>query len=77
MRQDVRQDFGQMPDPAMPYWLFVGPAKAAVKDLGVHVEHVTTNMLEHAAGILGMIASSYETADANAASSLGGPGGQG
>ncbi|MFH8387999.1 hypothetical protein ACH4E7_45235 [Kitasatospora sp. NPDC018058] len=77
MRQDVTQDFGQMPDPALPYWLFVGPAKAAIKDLSDHIDRVTTNMLEHAAGNLSTMASSYETADTTAASSLGTPGGQG
>ncbi|MEU6974028.1 hypothetical protein AB0A71_41195 [Kitasatospora aureofaciens] len=73
MRKDLTQDFGQMPDLGLPNWVFAGPAKAAVKDLGDHIERVTTTMLEHAAGVLIDIANSYKTTDANVASSLAVP----
>ncbi|MBD0675158.1 hypothetical protein [Streptomyces sp. CBMA156] len=73
--QDWAQAFGQVPPVlGLANWMFEGPAKAAVHDLGRHIGRITTNRLEEAAGNLSIMARTYEGADAGAASTVGGAG---
>ncbi|MET8546067.1 hypothetical protein ABZW03_36370 [Kitasatospora sp. NPDC004799] len=78
IREDWGQAFGHRPPVlGLPHWVFEGAAKAAVQDLGRHLNEITTNRLEQAAGNLITMALSYETADTGAAAAVGGAGGQG